>query len=377
MPISGKPCRLGPRSGPLIDPMRFLTIPRLVIFLALGRVACVGAAEFNLGPLPAYTPHVSNVHGVIRINDTELSQHLVHLWQDRFLKLHPQVRYSEYTVPAWFSGLGADTADLAVAGRRAYRADLKALEELWGHPPLEIIVATGGFNLRKGNTPGVIIFVHRDNPLTQLTLAQIDGVFGAERSGGWEGTKWTTRNARGPEGNLRTWGQLGLTGEWADKPISLYGIDATLSGWSALIQQVVFKGGTKWNPAMREFVRGGTEVPADDQIVGGVAGDRYGIGFSFMRVVERYPGVKVIALAAEPGGSFVVPSNESFFDRSYPLVNSIYIYLKRPPGQPVSPRLKEFLTYILSREGQQAVVEDGMYIPLSAAAVQAGRKKLN
>jgi len=334
------------------------------------------SAHFNLSALPAYAPAAPQ-HGVVRIHDTELSQHLVHLWQDAFLQLHPLVRYSEYTVPAWFSGLGADTADLAVAGRRAYRADLKALEGIWGYPPLEIIVATGGFNLRKGNTPGAIIFVHKDNPLTGLTVDQLDGIFGAARSGGWDGTKWTTKHARGPENNLRTWGQLGLTGEWADKPISLYGIDATLSGWSALIQSVAFKGGTKWNPAIKEFVRGGGELPADEQLVGGVAADRYGIGFSFMRIVEKNPAVKPLALAHEAAGPFIAPTNETFFDRTYPLVNSIYVYLKRPPGKPVPPRLKEFLSFVLSREGQQAVIEDGMYLPLNAATVRAQLRKLD
>jgi phosphate transport system substrate-binding protein len=333
------------------------------------------AQDFDLGPLPAYVPGPA-VHGVIRIHDHEQSQHLVHLWQDRFLKLHPQVRYLEYTVPAWFSGLAAGTADIAIAGRRAYRADLKALEEIWGYPPLELFIATGGFNLHKGNTPGVIVFVHQDNPLTGLTLDQLDGIFGAQRTGGWDGTKWTTAVARGPEKNLRTWGQLGLAGEWAGQPINLYGIDATLSGWSALMQRAAFKGGTKWNPAIREFVRGGWEVPADEALVAGVGGDRYGIGFSFMRVVEKNPHVQPLAIAAEPGGPFVLPTNDSFFHRTYPLVTALYLYVNRPPGQPLPARIREFLAYILSREGQQAVAEDGMFIPLDAASAAVERRKI-
>lgn len=260
----------------------------LVITAGLAGVARLcGQEQAAREELAPYGEGTDKVHGVIRIHDSELTQNLVHLWQDEFLKLHPLVRYKEYTVPAWFNGLCAGTADLAVAGRRAYRTELKAFESIYGYPPLEITFATGGFNQRKGNTPGVIIFVHKDNPLTGLTLDQLDGILGAERSGGWVGTKWSTAAARGPEKNLRTWGQLGLTGEWADKPISIFGIDATLSGWSGLIQQVVFKGGDKWNPVIHEIVRGGTEVPADAQIVSGVAGDRYAIGFSFMRVVEK------------------------------------------------------------------------------------------
>ncbi len=247
------------------------------------------AEDFDLAPLPAYAPGTPKIHGVVRIHDTELTQHLVHLWQDGFLKLHPLVRYSEYTVPAWFSGLCAGTADFAV---------------------------TGGFNQRKGNTPGAIIFVHKDNPLTGLTLDQLDGILGAERTGGWGGTKWSAAAARGPEKNIRTWGQRGLTGEWADQPIRIFGIDATLSGWSGLIQKAVFKDGDKWNPAIQELMRGGAEVPADAQIVGGVAHDRYTIGFSFMRVVEQNPGVKALALAADATGPFVPPTRDTIFTPS-------------------------------------------------------------
>lgn len=94
-----------------------------------------------------------------------------------------------------------------------------------------------------------------------------------------------------------------------------------------------------------------------------------------MRVVEQNPKVKALALAV-PGGPFVAPTAESFHDRSYPLVTAVYIYLNRRPGQPVSPRLKEFLTYVLSREGQQAVLDDGMFIPLSPEAVREQLKKL-
>jgi phosphate transport system substrate-binding protein len=94
-----------------------------------------------------------------------------------------------------------------------------------------------------------------------------------------------------------------------------------------------------------------------------------------MRVVEQNPGVKPLALARQAGEIFVAPTEASFRERSYPLVTSLYIYLNRPPGQPLPPRLKEFLTFVLSREGQQAVADDGMYIPLSPAAAQAELKK--
>ena len=372
-----------------------------VIAILLGAAATgLGAAErdaddkasgYDLAGLPQYKwvpgpdyprgKHCHNDHcdgewGVIRIHATELTQPLIHLWEDHFLKLHPNIRYQDYFVPSGFSGLTAGTADINVMGHGAWRSDLKAFEGVWGYPPLEILFATGAFDQGKGNTPGAIIFVNRENPIGGLTLKQLDGIFGAERSGGWNGTTWSTDAARGPEGNIRTWGELGLTGEWADKPIHLYGIDATLSNWSDLIQRVVFKGGDKWNPAMKEMVRGGSKAPADVQIVGAVAGDKYGIGFNLMRVVRNEPRVKALAIAVSADRPYVTPTRDSMYRRTYPLSNSVYIYVNRPPGQALSWRLREFLAYILSREGQQDVVDDGMYLPLDPETARAEREKL-
>lgn len=347
--------------------------------------------DFDLASLPPYkwvprndAEAIKHCHGavcdgewgVIRIHGTELTQHLVHLWEDNFLKLHPNIRFGDYFVPSGFAGLTADTADINVMGHTAWRSDLKAFEGVYGYEPFEIMFATGGFNLGKGNTPGVIFFVNKDNPISSLTLKQLDGIFGAERSGGWKGSTWSTESARGASDNIRTWGQLGLTGEWALKPIRLYGIDATLSNWSDLIQRVVFKGGDKWNPAMKEMVRGGSKAPSDVQIVSAVADDKYGIGFNLMRVVEKEPRVKPLAIAAAEGGPYVPPTRETMYRRTYPLSNAVYIYINRPPGKPIAPRVKEFLTYILSRQGQQDVIDDGMYLPLNPDAAREQREKL-
>jgi phosphate transport system substrate-binding protein len=335
------------------------------------------AQSFDPGSLPEYKPGVPNLRGVIRIHDCEIYQELVHRWQDGFLARNPVIKYAEYTVPAWFSGLVTDTMDIGVAGRPIYVTEMRSFESTHGYPLLEIKFGTGSFDQDKGATPGVIIFVHKDNPLTHLTLDQLDGIFGAERSGGWVGSHWSTAAARGPEKNIRTWDQLGLTGEWAGKPIHLFGFDATLSGWSVMMQRDIFHGGDKWNPAIHEIVRGGSEMPADAKIVADVAEDRDAIGFCFMRVVKKNPGVKALALESRAGGPFVAPSYESFFQRTYPLANAVYLYVNRPPGKPTPPRLKEFITYILSREGQKAVAEHGKFIPLNAQAAKEELTKLD
>ena len=350
--------------------------------------AAARSGDFDLKSLPGYTAQEINdpahchgavchgVWGVIRISGTELTQHLIHLWEDNFLKRNPNIRFGDYFVPSGFAGLATGTADICVIGHSAWRSDLESFEGVFGYPPLEIMFASGGFNERKGNAPGVIIFVNRDNPISGLTVKQIDGIFGAERTGGWQGTKWSSDSARSAADDIRTWGQLGLKGAWADEPIHVDGLDHTLSNWSELMQRVAFKGGDKWNSAMREFVRGGTEVPADVQLVNAVARDRYAIGFDLMRVVQKNPGVKALALSAGPGEPYVQPTKETMYRRTYPLSNAVYIYINRPPGQPISPRVKEFLTYILSREGQQDVVSDGMFIPLNPKTDREQLQKL-
>jgi len=314
--------------------------------------------------------------GVIRIHTSELQQPLIHRWEEHFLKRHPNIRYNLYTVPNGFGGITTGTSEIAVVGHTAWRSDLKAFEGVHGYAPLEIMFATGGFNQRTGNTPAPVVFVNRDNPIDCMTLEQLDGIFGAQRTGGWDGTTWTAAAARGPEKNIRTWDGAGLRGDWAARPIHLFGIDATLSNWSDLFQRVVFKGGDKWNPALKEMVRGGLKAPADQQIVQGVANDRYAIGFNLMRVAEKEPRVKVLALAAKPGAQCVVPTVETIYRRDYPLANAVYIYVDRAPGKALPARVREFIAYVLSREGQQDVVDDGMYMPLTPAEARKQLEKI-
>ena len=213
----------------------------MVTVIACGP-SCAYSQEFDLSKLPSYKPSrtdpTSHCHndkcngewGVIRIHGIELNQALIGRWQNSFLKLHPNIRFSDYFVPNGFAGLTVGTHDLSVIGHSIWRSDLKAFQGVYGYDPVEIMFATGGFNKRTGNTPAPIFIVHRDNPISKMTLKQLDGIFGTERSGGWTpGYIWSTASARSARENIRTWGQLGLTGEWEDKPIHLYGFDATLS----------------------------------------------------------------------------------------------------------------------------------------------------
>lgn len=333
---------------------------------------------YDLSGLPSYQPEKNQV-GMLRIHGSQLSLHLIHTWEDAFLKLHPDIRYRDNILPSWFSGLCLGTEDLSVMGHEAWSPDIMAFHETFGYDPFEVLFATGGFDQdKRGDTPGVVIMVNQENPLRSLTLDQLDGILGAQRSGGWKGSQWDTSVARDSSADIRTWGQLGLSGKWKDQPIIIYGTDATQSLWAGTIQKVVFHGGDKWNPALRELVRGDhIHGAADLQTIAGVADNLYAIGFSFMKLIEANHSVKAMPIARTMNDAAVPPTLDTFRERSYPLVTGLYLYLNRVPGQAINPRLKEFLKFILSRQGQQLVVEDGMYIPLSPAAAQEQLRRLD
>ena len=307
-------------------------------------------------------------------------------WEEGFRKLHPDIRFEDHlpTSDAAIPALVTGVTDLAPDGGEATLTETLSFFETYGYHLTDITVATGAFDV-EGRSNGIVVFVNAHNPITKLTIEQLDGIFGAERTAGMRGFKWTPSDGRGPEQNIRTWGQLGLTGEWADKPIQTYG--HAPSGTARFFQWKVLKNGDKWNPNYREYVETGSKMIADEdhpqQLMGlrhmlqdELARDRLGIAWSVMPQAKSVSGIKPIALAERDGGPFVMPNESSFQDRSYPLVRNIYIYLNRAPGQVLDPKLHEFLRYVLSREGQKIVARNGNYLPLTAQVVREQLAKL-
>lgn len=335
--------------------------------------------KFDLSGIAPYKPEAEAI-GTIRISGTPLDN-LIGTWANDFKNFHKRARFTTYltNTSQAMAGIVQGTADIGVMGHRTWLESRRAFREVHGHDPLEIRFAKGSYDDPKGSTPGLVFFVHKDNPLASLTIEQIDGIFGTQRTGGWHGTQWTTAAARGPEGNIRTWGQLGLKGEWADKPIALHGTDITLSNWADLIEQVAFKGGTKWNPALHEGPRADIlEGNHDRQIVSAVGNDRYAVGFMFKRVVDAVGApVRVLPIARDGLSAAIAPSNGSFFDGSYPFHNSVYLYLNKQPGKPLPVREREFARFILSREGQAIIAAERRFIPLNAAEIRAELAKLD
>lgn len=334
--------------------------------------------HWDLGGLPAYVP-ATQVSGKLRIwglnylGDGDLAK----FWEEGFRKFQPGVRF-EYNLPTALIGIpGLVCGDADLAASRPVTFDERLLfQRIFDSDPLEIKMVTGSFDV-PGWANAIAIMANKSNPISRLTLKQLDGILGAERTGGYEGTAWHPERARGPEGNIRAWGQLGLTGEWADKPINLYAPSMKFH-IAPVIERVVFHGGTRWNERLHEYSNyakpDGTLMLTSRQIMADLGKDPYGLAITGIQ--DLTVRTKAVALGAAEGGPFVELTIENVQNRTYPLIMGEYWYLVRKPGTILDPKLKEYLRFTLSREGQECVARDGKFLPLTAEVVREELKKL-
>jgi len=341
--------------------------------------------RFDLSGLPEYVPSAP-MSGTIRqwgsnyLADSPLQGY----FEEAFRKYHPDVRFENNLTSTFIgmAGLYTGQADLAAMGRRPTWDELQAYQRSMGTAPVEIVMATGSYDV-SGWTYALVPFVHKDNPIGRLTLEQLDGIFGAQRDGGWHGNNWDPGAARGPDKNIRTWGQLGLTGEWADKPINVHAYNLNFH-FPRDFAEKVFKGGYKWNETLKEYSNRVREEPggdfgklwvAGDQMMDALGNDRYGITYTSMLYRDK-PNVKTVPLARDASGPYVMPTLESVQDRSYPLAREVYFYTHRPVGQQIDPLVAEYLRFVVSREGQELVQKDGKYLPLTAELAREQLREL-
>lgn len=309
---------------------------------------------------PAYVMPAQPVSGTIRLwghgaydnTSQDFIESLARQWQAGFKKLHPDIRFDNKlvgTAPA-IGALYTGVGDLALMGREIWPNEISAFKEVFGYAPTGVDVVTGSFNVRNRGY-ALVVFTHKDNPLSQLTLAQLDAAFGAQRPGA---------------PHAKTWGDLGATGAWAAQPIHLYGLPIA-RGFGQFFEDAVFDGRRKWDASLREFAdkpgsRGGA-TDGGQLMLEAMASDPLALGYAGL--VYHQENVKPIALALREGTPYVAPTRENVTNHSYPLTRKITMFLNRVPGQPVDPKLREFLRYVLSREGQEAVVRDGGgYLPI-------------
>ena len=335
--------------------------------------------KWDLSNLPDYKPE-EQVSGTIREwgsnypADSDLNQY----WLTEFAKYEPGVKFEVKMRTALESAAALATGVADIAACRAFTfSDEELFERVFNHPPLRVTIATGSYNV-PGWSPALAIVVNKDNPISHLTMQQVDDIFGAERTGGYQGTTWHIDAARPASENIRTWGKLGLTGKWKDAPIHVYGLNLHY-GMANDFANMVFHGGDKWNENLREYANyaspDGTLKIAADQLMLDLSKDPYGIGYSGAMFLT--PQTKLLALAEKPGAPFVPLTIENVQNRTYPMLLELYFYLNREPGKPVDPKLREFLRFILSRQGQEAIVKDGKFLPLTKEAVEEGRRMLD
>jgi phosphate transport system substrate-binding protein len=314
--------------------------------LALLGVALLAApALAQVGVDPAFTPYksVSGVSGSLKAIGSDTLNNLMTLWSEGFRAQYPSVKIeiegkgSSTAPPALIEG----TAQFGPMSRPMKGAEIDSFEKKFGYEPARARVAVDA----------LAVFVHKDNPIRCLTLPQLDAIFSKTRKGGLPA-------------EIRTWGEAGLTGEWADKPISLYGRNSASGTYGYFKEVALFDGDYK------DSVK---EQPGSSTVVQGVASDRYAIGYS--GIGYKTADVRAVPLAAADGEPCIEANADNAYSGQYPIARFLYVYVNKAPNAPLDPLRAEFLRFVYSKQGQEGVVKDGYY-PVPAAVAAEDRAAL-
>jgi phosphate transport system substrate-binding protein len=281
--------------------------------------------------LPEYRAP-AGVSGRVKSMGSDTMNNLMTLWLEGFKKFHSDVRFEvegkgSSTAP---TALIEGTADFGPMSRPMKQKEIDDFEKKFGYKP----------TLLRTGIDMLAVYVHKDNPIQGLTLEQVDAIVSKTRRGG-------------AMKDIATWGDLGLTGEWANKPISLYGRNSA-SGTYGFFKDVALFGGD-----YKDTVK---EQAGSSSVVQGIASDRYAIGYS--GIGYRTADVRAVPLAQEED-EFVPAEAEHAYDGAYPLSRYLYVYLNHKPGSEIDPLRREFVRYVFSKQGQQDVIKDG-YFPVTA-----------
>jgi phosphate transport system substrate-binding protein len=305
----------------------------ITIAAAAAALATPAAAQVGVdAKLPAYKP-VEGVSGSLKSIGSDTMNNLMTLWAEGFRSVYPNVQIE-------IEGKGSSTAPPALIGgtaafgpmsRPMKAAEIDEFERKFGYKPTAL-----GTSIDM-----VAVYVHKDNPLPGLTLAQVDAIFSQ------------TRRAGHPA-EIRTWGETGLTGAWAALPISLYGRNSASGTYGFFKEHVLAKG---------DYKASVKEQPGSSAVVNGVANDKSGIGYS--GIGYKTADVRAIPLALDADSPLVPAEPEHAYTGDYPLSRFLYVYVNLKPGAALDPLRREFARYVFSRQGQEVVVKDGYY-PVTA-----------
>lgn len=311
--------------------MEATVLKSLSLFTALligGSLSAQKAVQVD-PKLPSYKK-VSGVSGTLNSVGSDSLNNLMTYWVESFQDKYPGVKIqvegkgSGTAPPALISG----TSQLGPMSREMKAEEIDQFEKKYGYKPTRVAVAI--------DTLGV--FVHKANKIKSLSTKDLDGIFSKTRKSG--------------AAEVKTWGDLGLKGEFAAKPLSLYGRNSASGTYGYFKEHALQKGDFK------DTVK---EQPGSSSVVQSVGTDKFAIGYS--GIGYKTSEVRAVPLSnpAANGGQAFEASYENALNGKYPLARSLYVYFNANPKGGVSPLVKEFLTYVLSKEGQTIVVKDGYY----------------
>jgi len=284
------------------------------------------------GELVSYE-RVGGISGNLSSIGSDTLANLMTLWTEAFKRNYPSVNIqvqaagSSTAPPALTEG----TANFGPMSRAMKDKEVESFESRFGYKPTAIRVAIDA----------LAVYVHKDNPLQGLDIAQVDAAFS------------TTRRC-GSQSQIDRWGEFGLEGSWIQRPIQLYGRNS-VSGTYGYFKKTALCSG--------DFKNGVNEQPGSASVVQAVASSLNGIGYSGIGYITS--GVKALAISHD-GAEFVEATPANALSGEYPLSRYLYVYVNKKPGQPLSPIEREFLTLVLSVEGQEIVQKDG-YVAVSGA----------
>jgi phosphate transport system substrate-binding protein len=322
--------------------MKTVCAVALAVTGVIGGSLALAAGPVKLDPtLPTYKP-TSGVSGNISSIGSDSLNNLMTLWAESFSKFYPNAKIqiegkgSSTAPPALIAG----TAQLGPMSRAMKGTEIDQFEKKYGYKPTQIRTSVDALG----------VFVNKDNPIKCLTMAQVDAIFSKSRRYGYKE-------------DITTWGQLGLTGEWAAKPVSLYGRNSA-SGTYGFFKEHTLKNG--------DFKDSVKEQPGSASVVQGVTVDRFAIGYSGIGYATA--GVRAVPMAEKEGDKCYEADQDNAYAGSYPLSRFLYVYLNRAPGKPLEPLTREFIKLVLSKEGQEVVIKDGYFpIPSSISKEELGK----
>ncbi len=300
------------------------------------------AAEDKVDPALTDYATASGVSGNVISVGSDTLANLMTLWAEEFKKFYPNVNIqiqaagSSTAPPALTEG----TANLGPMSRAMKAEEIAAFESKYGYKPTEIAVAIDA----------LAVYVHKDNPIKGLSMAQVDAIFSATRKCGYSE-------------DLNSWGQLGLTGELASSPIQLFGRNSVSGTYGFFKETALCKG---------DFKNNVNEQPGSASVVQSVTKSINGIGYS--GIGYKTSGVKAVAISKE-GTDYVEATGDNAVAGTYPLGRFLYVYINKAPNKAPDPVVAEFMKMVLSKIGQEVVVKDG-YIPMPASVASKELAKL-